>query len=439
MKKLGELLTPPQVLLAVFVLTMAIGTILLKLPVAATEPVSWIDALFTTVSALTVTGLVVVDTGTAFTLFGQTVIMALIQVGGLGIMTFAVFVFILLGRKVHFQQRLWLQQALNQATQGGVIKLVQRILIYSFAIEGVAFVILAGRWVPELGWSAGLYASLFHTISAFNNAGFSIWSDSLTQYAGDPVVNLVISFLFIVGGLGFTVMADLWGTKTFRGLRLHTKLMLVGTLVMNVLAFFVVFVVEYANPATLGGMSLHDKIWAAYFQGVTTRTAGFNSIDIGSMDEATLFFFLILMFIGAGSTSTGGGIKLTTFIALASTLFMFVRNRSEIVLFRRTLPHSVIIRSLAITMMAGLLVAFAVFILEWTEDAPFLAVLFEVVSAFGTVGLSMGITGDLTIVGKIVIIVMMFIGKVGPLTLAFSIAKQEPMSVRYPKEQILTG
>ncbi|WLR51984.1 TrkH family potassium uptake protein [Bacillus tianshenii] len=439
MKGLYERLTPPQVLLAVFIVTTLLGTILLKLPVAVTEEISWLDALFTTVSAMTVTGLVVVDTGTVYTVFGQTVIMVLIQVGGLGIMTFAVLVFLLLGRKVRFRQRLWVQQALNQSTQGGVIKLVKRILFYSFLIEAVAFICLSGRWVPELGWSHGLYASLFHTVSAFNNAGFSIWSDSLMQYAGDPTVNIVITFLFIVGGLGFTVIADLWETKTFRGLTLHTKIMLVGTVSVNIIAFLVVFFVEYANPNTMGSMSFFEKIFASYFQAVTTRTAGFNTVDIGALDEATLSFFLLLMFIGAGSTSTGGGIKLTTFLAIASTVVMFVRSRGEVVIFRRTLASAVIIRSVAITMIAGLLIVVAVFILEVTEEASFLMVLFEVVSAFGTVGLSMGLTPELSGIGKIVIILIMFVGKVGPLTLAFSIAKQEVANIRYPSEEILTG
>ncbi|OEH92443.1 TrkH family potassium uptake protein [Bacillus solimangrovi] len=439
MRKMYKLLTPAQVLLASLITAIVVGTILLKLPIATTEPIAWIDALFTTVSAISVTGLIVVDTGTVFTIFGQLVILLLVQLGGIGIMTFAVLVFILLGRKVFFRQRMWVQQALNQSKQGGVVRLVKRIIMYSLVVESIAFVFLSANWVPQFGWRSGLYASLFHTISAFNNAGFSIWSDNLTSVASDPIANVTISLLFIIGGLGFTVMVDVWNSKSFREMSLHTKIMLVSTLTINVLVFLIVFLVEYKNPNTLGPMSFGEKTLAAYFQAVTPRTAGFNTVDIASLDHATLSLYVLLMFVGAGSTSTGGGIKLTTFFAIASTAFMFFGNRHEIIVFRRTLPQSVIIRSIAVTFIASAFIFIAVFILDLTEEAPFLMILFEVVSAFGTVGLSMGLTSELTSIGKLIIIIMMFVGKVGPLTLAYAIAKKEPTQISYPKEDIFIG
>ncbi|WP_404448958.1 TrkH family potassium uptake protein [Sutcliffiella horikoshii] len=432
-------LNPPQLLILVFVFFGLLGTLLLKLPVSTTESISLVDALFTATSAMTVTGLGVVNTGTVFTLFGQIVILFLIQVGGIGIMTFAVLIFIMLGKKIGFQERLLLQQALNQTSIGGIILLVKRIIIFSFLIEGIAVLLLSYRWIPEYGWWDGFYYSVFHSISAFNNAGFSIWPDSLMQYVGDPVVNIVISFLFIIGGIGFTVLTDLWYTKEFRKLTLHTKIMLFGTLGINLLAMFIFFVLEYFNPDTIGNFSLINKLWASYFQAVTTRTAGFNTIDIGSMETASILWMLLLMFVGAGSTSTGGGIKLTTFVIIILAVNTFIKSKNEIVIFRRSIHQNYVIKALAISTISILFIFGSLSILTITEEKEFLLLLFEVISAFGTVGLSMGITADLTDIGKCVIVFIMLLGKLGPLTLAYSLAKPKPAKVRYPNEDLLTG
>ncbi|MGM0754034.1 MAG: TrkH family potassium uptake protein [Bacillota bacterium] len=433
-------LSPPQLLVVTFLFFIIVGMGLLKLPFATTESITWLDALFTTTSAMTVTGLAVVDTGNAFTLFGEVVIMSLIQIGGLGIMSFAVLIFMMLGKKIGFKERLLLQQALNQTSVGGVIKLVKYLFIFSFVVEGFALLLLASEWVPEFGWRRGLYVSLFHSISAFNNAGFSLWSDSLMGYVGSPVVNITISFLFILGGIGFTVLVDLWKSKTIRRLSLHTKIMVVGTLVINVFAFMMIFILEYNNPNTLAQLPFLDKLFASYFQAVTPRTAGFNSLDYGSMERSTLLLTILLMFIGAGSASTGGGIKLTTFVVISLSVFAFLKEKREIRIFRRTIDQNYIFKALAVSMISVLLVFTALFFLDMTEkNASFLAILFEVVSAFGTVGLSMGITGSLTAIGKWIIIIVMFVGKLGPLTLAFSLSRPDKEKIRYPKEDILTG
>lgn len=434
-------LNPSQLLVLVFLFFIILGTLLLKLPISATTPISLTDALFTVTSAMTVTGLAVVDTGTVFTTFGQLVILMLIQVGGLGIMSFAVLIFIMLGKKIGFKERLIIQQSLNQTSLGGVIKLVKNLFIYSFSIEIIAMLILAIRWVPEYGWGKGMYYSFFHSISAFNNAGFSIWSDSLMKYVGDPLINLVITFLFIIGGIGFTVLSDIWYKRSFKKLSLHSKLMIGGTFMINLLAMIIVFSLEYSNPNTLGTLSsLSDKLWASYFQAVTTRTAGFNTLDIGSLHEATITFMLLLMFVGAGSASTGGGIKLTTFLVIVFSVLTFLKGKSQITIGNRAIKDKVIVRSLAISTISLLFIFLAVFLLNITEPEPFLKILFEVISAFGTVGLSMGITADLSDIGKIIIVFIMFLGKLGPLTLAFSLAtKLEQEKIRYPSEDILTG
>jgi len=433
-------LSPYQLLIFIFLFFILVGSLLLKLPIATTTSISWIDALFTATSAMTVTGLIVVDTPSVFTTFGEVIIVSLIQLGGLGIMSFAVLIYMMLGKKIGLKERMVIQQSLNQTSLGGVIKLVKNLFIFSISIEFIGLLILSIKWVPEYGWWKGIYYSFFHSISAFNNAGFALWSDSLMGYAGDPTVNIGITFLFITGGIGFTVLMDIWHNKRFKKLSLHSKLMIIGTFIINVVAIILVFVLEYNNPKTLAGLpSLPDKLWAAYFQGVVPRTAGFNTLDIASINESTAFLMIILMFIGAGSASTGGGIKVTTFLVIIFGALSFLKGKQDVVLYKRTLPGAIILKALAISTMSLLFVLGAVFILTISEDAPFLVSLFEVVSAFGTVGMSMGLTYSLSFIGKLVIIFMMFFGKIGPLTLAFSLAKPKVNKIKYPNGDILTG
>ncbi|MCM3007060.1 TrkH family potassium uptake protein [Priestia koreensis] len=432
-------ISPPQFLILTFVVFIILGTMLLKMPISSNQPISWLDSLFTITSAMTVTGLVVVDTGTAYSYVGQVIIMIWIQIGGLGIMSFAILFFMFLGKKIGFRERVLIQQSLNQTTIGGVIRLVRSLFAFSLIIEGIAVLFLSIRWVPELGWGKGLYYSLFHAVSAFNNAGFGLWPDNLMKYVGDPIVNLTISGLLILGGLGFTVMADVWRKRTFSKLSLHSKLMIVGTIVLNIVAMVIILLLEMNNAKTLGSLSWSDKLWAAYFQGVSPRTAGFNTIDVTQINDSTAFFSIILMFIGAGSASTGGGIKLTTFIIIVLAVFTYLKGKEEITTFKRSIDNKLVFKSLAIAMISILFVILAVFILSITEKAPFVKIVYEVVSAFGTVGLSMGLTFDLTWIGKVVLIFIMFLGKLGPLTLAFSLARRDSSKIRYPKEDVLAG
>lgn len=431
--------SPPQVLAIGFFLTIIIGSLLLKLPISTAKPLSWIDALFTAASATTVTGLAVVDTGTEFTVFGQTVIMGLIQVGGLGFMTFAVLIVMILGKKIGLKERMLIREALNQPTIGGVIGLVKVLFLFSISIELIAALILSIRLVPQYGWASGLFASVFHAISAFNNAGFSLWPDNLMSYVGDPAVNLVITILFITGGIGFTVLFDILKNRRFKAFSLHTKLMLAGTFVLNIAATLIIFILEYSNPGTLGSLHLPDKLWASYFQAVTPRTAGFNSVDFGSMREGTIVFVLLLMFIGAGSASTASGIKLTTFLVILMSVIAYLRGHKETVIFRRTIKYPIIIKALAVSVISLFIVFIGIFALTITEQAPFIQVVFETFSAFGTVGLTMGLTPELTTAGKCIIIAIMFIGRIGPLTFVFSFAKTEKSNIRYPDGEVFTG
>ncbi|MGM9923508.1 MAG: TrkH family potassium uptake protein [Bacillus sp. (in: firmicutes)] len=432
-------ISPPQFLIGMFICFLGVGTVLLKLPIATAEHISWLDAFFTITSATTVTGLTVVDTGTVYTLFGQIVIMAWIQMGGLGIMSFAILLFIMLGKKITFRERILIQQSLNQPSIGGIIRLVRNLFLFAFTIEALAAACLATRWVPELGWGKGLYFSIFHAVSAFNNAGFGLLPNNLMNYVGDPVINIVISLLIIIGGLGFAVLIEIWVKPNFRKMSLHSKIMIIGTLVLNVAAMVVILLLERNNPGTIGNLSSSQQVLASYFQAVSPRTAGFNTIDLAAMNDSTAFFMMILMFIGAGSGSTGGGIKLTTFVVIIFAVVTFLKGRKNLVIEGRSIGQNTVLKALAIATVSILFVITAIFILTITEDAALTEIMFEVFSAFGTVGLTMGLTYHLTVTGKLVLIFIMFLGKIGPLTLVYSLAKKEKESVRYPAEDVLTG
>ncbi|TCP29815.1 trk system potassium uptake protein TrkH [Scopulibacillus darangshiensis] len=426
-----------QILVLIFISFIILGTVLLKCPFSTKVSISWLDALFTSTSAMTVTGLNVVDPIHTYTILGTTIIMLLIQFGGLGIMTFAVLIYLLMGKRISIKQRLIIQEELNQSTLGGLIKLVKRLFIFSIFFEGFLGLLLSIRFIPDLGLEKGLYYSLFHAVSAFNNAGFSLWTNNLTGYVGDPIVNVVISALFIIGGIGFTVMNDIWEHKRWRQFSLHTKLMLLGTLIINIIAFIIILSLEHDNPGTLGTLHGTDKYWAAYFQAAAPRTAGFNSVDIGALKPPTLFFIMILMFIGAGSISTGGGIKLTTFISLLVIMFGYIRRKNEAVIMERTIPDSAIFKGLTVALLSIAIIFVAIFSLLMSERTfSFIQIAFEVVSAFGTVGLSTGITPDLSSFGQCVIAFMMIIGKLGPLTLVLSLTDRDKQRVRYPKGEI---
>lgn len=432
-------ISPPLLISGSFLFLIVIGTILLKLPIATTESISWVDALFVATSATTVTGLSVFDPGTVLTGFGEGVLLVLIQFGGIGIMTFAVAILMMFRKRIGLQNRLYLQEAFSQNAFGGIIRLVKYILLFVFSVEALGILLLTVYWIPDYGIQKSLHLSIFHVISAFNNAGFSLFPDNLMSYQTDPLVLFLLSTLFIIGGIGFTVVVDLYQKKTFRQWSLHTKLMVVGTLVLNFIAAITVFVLEQDNPATIGNMSLFEKIFASYFTGVTPRTAGFNVVDYAGMEDPTLLFTMILMFIGGGSASTASGIKLTTFIVVMLATISFLRSEREPEIFGRSIRIEITLRSLAITTISVLTVWMFIFLLTISETLPFLPLAFEVVSAFGTVGLSMGVTGQLSDVGEVLLCIVMFVGRVGPLTLFFLLLKKKKNHFRYPYDQVFTG
>lgn len=444
MNILGKVMTPSRVLVMGFAGVILFGALLLTLPESTQDGVGlpFLNAVFTATSAVCVTGLVVVDTATTFTHFGEWVILLLIQVGGLGFMTFATMFAMILGKRITHKERLLLQEALNQVSVEGIVRLTKSILQISFAIEALGALILTLRWHTDFGWSKALYYGVFHSISAFNNAGFDLFGNfsSLTAFVGDPVINITMMLLIICGGLGFIVLADLLSSgKKFR---LHTKIVLQVSGALILFGAVFIFIMEFANPRTLGPLPIGTKVLAAFFQSVSSRTAGFNTINIAGMYDTTLLSMIVLMFIGASSGSTGGGIKTTTFIAIILSVLSTYRSEPHVVLEGRTVPKDVIQKAWAITTSAAFLIFLMISILSHTERVDLLSVLFEVTSAFGTVGLSLGLTPTLSVVGKIAIILTMFIGRVGPLTLAFVLSQKRNKQVghiKYPDERIMIG
>ncbi|WP_127593482.1 TrkH family potassium uptake protein [Paenibacillus lautus] len=437
-------LSPPQILVLGFAAIIFIGTALLMLPISTStgEPLEFIDALFTSTSATCVTGLVVVDTGTTFSSFGEVVIMLLIQIGGLGFMTMATLFALALKRRISLKDRLILQEAMNQSSMEGIVRLIRRVLLYSLIIEACGAVILSIRWAFDMPLGQAIYYGVFHAVTMFNNAGFDLFGDfrSLTGYVYDPVVNVVVMFLIVSGGIGFIVLSDLIDFRKQRRLSLHSKVVLTMTGTLLLVGFIVILIFEFTNPRTLGSLNWGGKFFGALFQSVTPRTAGANTIDITGLRQATQFFIVILMFIGASPGSTGGGIKTTTFTIMVGAVIAMMRGREDIVMFRYRLAQERVLKALTIALLALLLVLTVSMILSTTEEGDFLEILFETTSAFGTVGLSMGLTPDLTVFGKVLISITMFAGRLGPLTLAYALGPKKGKELyRHPEGKMIIG
>ncbi|OAS18403.1 TrkH family potassium uptake protein [Paenibacillus oryzisoli] len=441
-------LTPPQILVLGFAVIIFIGAGLLTLPLSSAtgHSIPFIDAFFTAVSATCVTGLVVVDTGSAYTMFGQIVIVSLIQVGGLGFMTMATLVAFAFRKKITLKERLVLQEAFNQGSMEGIVRLIRKVIIYSLSIEAVAAVIFTIRFSFDFGFTRGLYCGIWHAVSMFNNAGFDLFGTvdapfvSLTGYVGDFVVNFVAMMLIILGGIGFIVISDLMEFRNKRKLSLHSKVVLSMSGLLLLVGAVGIFIFEFTNIRTLGSLDIGAKVLGSFFQSVTARTAGANTVDIGALRQASQFLIIILMFIGASPGSTGGGIKTTTFTILISAIITMVRGKEDIVIYRYRLAKDRILKAITLSMMALFLVIIVTMILSTTQDSSFIKILFEVTSAFGTVGLSMGLTPELTTFGKVLICITMFAGRLGTITLAYALQpKQEKELFRYPEGKITIG
>ncbi len=444
----GRSFSPAQILVVTFVALIAAGTVLLSLPVAAGRaPLSAIDALFMATSAVAVTGLNVVDTPNDLSLFGQLVLLLLIQLGGLGYMAITTVVGLALGRALTVHERLTLQEAMNVQTMDGLRRFVGTVLKLTLVFEVAGAAILTLHWMGEYGLVRAAYYGVFHAVSAFNNAGFALFPDSLMRFRGDWIVNAVITGLVIAGGLGFVVLTELKRARSYRQLTLHTRLVLILTAGFTVSATIVILLIERHNPATLGPLGFAEALLAAFFQAVTPRTAGFNTLDIGAMMPASLFVILILMFIGAAPGGTGGGVKITTFSITVAVIWAMVRGHAEPTLLRRRLAPVLVARAFSICLLGFLALNVVAGLLMILEGRQLVPSLFEATSAFGTVGLSTGeagapisLAGHFSAGGKLLLVGMMFMGRVGPLTMAVAIARgARPARIRYPEGQFLVG
>jgi trk system potassium uptake protein TrkH len=433
--------SPAQVLVLSFTCLIAFGTLLLLLPAATHTPISFVDAVFTATSAVCVTGLTVVDTASRFTTLGQIVILLLVQLGGLGYMAITTVGVIALGRQLSLSDRLTLQQALDVDSLSGLARFVLSVLKLTLAFEVAGAAILTAWWTSDLGLGRAAYYGVFHAVTAFNNAGFVLFENSLTSFRGDVVVNFVIGTLVVAGGLGFVVLRELRHYRPGQRLSLHARLVLGLSVLLLVGGAAVIWIVEYDNPLTLAGLSPAEAAMAALFQSVTARSSGFNTIDVSAMMPASLFLLILLMFVGAAPGSTGGGVKISTFAVAVATIWSIVRGRDEPVLLGRRIPPAQVSRAFAICVIGFFALNGVAGLLLITEERTLLPTLFEATSAFATTGLSLGqagssisLVGSFSNPGRLLVAALMFVGRLGPLTMAVAIARARHVAPVRPAE-----
>lgn len=445
-------MSPYWILLDSFIVIIFIGTVLLTLPISSAtgERVPVIDSLFTTTSAVAVTGLVVNDVSTTFSLFGKTVIIILIQLGGLGIMTFSSIIVLLVSKKISYRTKKIVQEDLNYNTLFDIQKYIKNVVKTVLFIEITGAICLFFTFIKEYSFWKAIYYSVFHSVSAFCNAGFSLFSDNLGGYRSNVSVNIVVCFLIILGGIGFAALNNihLYIKKKIKRdknkirLSLTTKMAVSMSIILIIAGFLITIAVESHNPATFQNLSIHDKILASLFQSVTTRTAGFQTINLSYMRIATLISYIFLMYIGASPGSTGGGIKTTTIGVIILGVYSTLTNREDIEIKRKKIAWDVFNKASAIICISLTYIICVVFLLSLLEqNMGFLELVFETVSAFGTVGLSLDITPDLGSISKLLIALTMFIGRVGPLTVAMALSEhgKRKGTYKYPVEDVQVG
>lgn len=437
-------LSHSQILAGGFFIIILIGAIILNMGFSSAkgENIGFLDALFTATSSVCVTGLIVADTGTYWSNFGKLVIMVLIQIGGLGFMTIGTLGVLISGEKLSYSNKLLIQDSLSHEKTSGIIKFCKRIVLVSLFIEFVGAICLSFAFVPEFGLVKGLWYGIFHSVTAFCNAGFDIMGNfsSLTSYFNNPIVNISIMLLIILGGLGFSTIFDINRKRAFKKFRLNTKIILITTAILIVIPTFLFFIFEMNNPKTLGNMNLGEKILASLFQVVSPRTAGYNTIELSQMYDSTKFLTIILMFIGGAPASTAGGLKTTTFALIIISVYCLFKQKSEIEVFGRTIPFKNLNKALVSLVIGFTLIITGTMIILSNSDFDFLTVLYEVTSAYATVGLTLGITTKLNAVCKITLIILMFMGRVGSLTVLYSFIKTDSKKkYKYPKEEINIG
>ncbi|MGN9160026.1 TrkH family potassium uptake protein [Clostridium sulfidigenes] len=434
-----------QVLALGFFIVIFIGGTILSLPIssASGEATNFLDSIFTATSATCVTGLVTVDTGTHWNLFGQTVIMILIEIGGLGFMSFATFISVLIGRRITLKSRLLMQEAMNTFNIQGLVKMLKKVMLFTFIIQFIGALILSTQLIPEFGVVRGIYISIFSSISTFCNAGFDLFGNfnSYTAYYDNSIILLTVSALIAIGGLGFIVLLELYNYKSTKKLSLHAKVVLLITTILIVGGTIVMFILEYNNPNTIGNMNIKDKIVNSIVASISPRTAGINSVPIDKMTTTSKFITVILMFIGGSPGSTAGGLKTSTFGIILCTAISVIKGKENADIFGRTIPRGLQLKAVTLLIIGMGLVTTVTMALTIAEpNEAFLDVLYEATSAFGTVGLTTGVTQRLSEPGKIIIIMLMYLGRVGPLTVVMAlISRKKGTNYKYPEGKILIG
>ena len=432
--------SPPSLLALGFLSFIIIGTLLLKLPFANNGNLSWMDALFTATSAVTITGLSVVNIGQSLTTTGQLILLFLIQCGGLGFMTFAILAALSLAPQLGLKQQMMAQDSLGQTSLSKVTTIAQSVFFYSLFFEVTGIIILTSIWTPDFGFAHALYYAFFYSVSAFNNAGFSLFPDSLVTFQSDYLACLAISFLYILGGIGFMVLLDIKQNKRWKKLSTNSKVVLSTIAVLNISGFLLIWLIEANNPLTLMQMNLGEQAVNAWFQATVPRSSGFNTIDTASLMNSSTLLTMFLMFIGGGSLSTAGGIKVGTFFILVLSVISFLRRNDEIRVFNRSISYESTFKALAVVVITLSLIFIGfmtILILEPHKN--FLDLFFEVVSAACTVGLSRGVTGELHNGSLFVLSLLMFAGRLGPLTLAYLIATPKKSRLKHPSADIQIG
>ena len=437
-------LSHSQILAGGFFIIILIGAVVLNMGFSSAkgESIGFLDALFTSTSSVCVTGLIVADTGTYWSDFGKFVIMILVQIGGLGFMTIATIGVLISGERLSYSEKLLIQNSLSSEKTSGILKFSKKIILLSLFIEFVGAICLSIAFVPEFGFVKGICYGIFHSVTAFCNAGFDIMGNfsSLTAYFNNPIVNISIMLLIILGGLGFSTFFDINRKRSFKKFKLNTKIILITTAILIVIPTFLFFIFEMNNPKTLGSMNFGEKILASLFQVVSPRTAGYNTIELSQMHDSTKFLTIILMFIGGAPASTAGGLKTTTFALIIISVYCLFKQKSEIEIFGRTIPFKNLNKALVSLVIGFTLVITGTMIILSYSDFDFLTVLYEVTSAYATVGLTLGITTKLNAICKITLIILMFMGRVGSLTVLYSFIKTDSKKkYKYPKEEINIG
>lgn len=433
--------SPPTLLAAGFLSLIAIGTLLLALPVSSAQhALTLFEALFTATAAVTVTGLAIVEPQ-QLSLFGQWVVLVLIQIGGLGFVTFAVVSAITLGHRMSLRQQSLALEAFNQTNTARLRNTAISVLRITVVIELSAILLLflwwwgSGRMAP----SSALFHAIFHSVAAFNNAGYALFDGSLASFVSDTPTILILSAVVILGGIGFPVIVEVMRKKRWHVLQPYVRMILLGALILNVVAFAGIWSLEARNPETLGALAWADQARAAWMQSVSLRTAGFTTFDISAIDDSTALLTAVLMFIGGGSMSTAGGIKLGTFIVIVAAVFAYVAQRKEVVIMQRTLSAQMVQKALAVVVVTVFTAAFGLLLLTIFEDVAFVSLMFEVVAALSTAGISQALTPELSTPSHCVLMVLMFIGRVGPLTLVYSLGTRGRSRVRYPEMDFQVG